>query len=84
MNSCSARCWCCKGWGAPGSKALLAAAAVVVLGSAARTAIGEVVVPGIGKGEVKDSVLEQGSGLAAADEESWGAVGGGVAGLGQV
>ena len=59
---------------------------VVDLGSAARTAIGElgeVVVLGIGRGEVRGSVLELGSGSAAAGEESWGAAGGDVAALDQ-
>lgn len=56
---------------------------MVVLGSAARRAIGEVVVLGAGKGEVRGSVLELGSVAAAAGEESWGAAGGGVAALGQ-
>ena len=50
---------------------------------AARKAIGAVVVLGSGMGEVKDSDLAPGSGLVVVGEESWGAAGGGAAGLGQ-
>lgn len=67
----------------PDSREPPAAVAVVVLESAARMAIGEVVVLGTEKGEVRGSVLELGSAAAAAGEESWGAAGGGVAALGQ-
>jgi hypothetical protein len=56
---------------------------VVVLGSAARTAIDGVVVLGTEKGEVRGSDLELGSVAAEAGEESWGAAGGDAAALGQ-
>ena len=52
-------------------------------GFAARKAIGAAVVLGSGMGEVKGSDLAPGSGLVVVDEESWGAAGGGAAGLGQ-
>lgn len=51
-------------------------------GSAARRAIGAAAVLGSGMGEVKDSDLGPGFGLVVVGEESWGAAGGGVAGLG--
>jgi hypothetical protein len=58
---------------------------VVVPGSAARTAIGGVVALETEMGEVRGSDLELGSVAVEADEESWGAAGGGdVAALDQV
>ena len=53
------------------------------LGSAARTAIDGAVDLESEMGEVRGNVLEPGSGLAAAGEESWGAAGGDVAALDQ-
>lgn len=56
---------------------------MVVPGSAARTAIDEVVVLETERGEVRGSDLELDSVAVEAGEESWDAAGGDVAALGQ-
>lgn len=76
MNSCSVHCSCCRDWGEQGSKELLAAVVLAVLGFAERKAI-DAAEPEDLKDVARDSELAPGTVLAGCGVESRDVAGGG-------